>query len=243
MSLERKTLAVSGTGERLVNVFTQSLFHFSSLSQICSLAFTNIKDHFMPLSNCTTNMAGFDDLPNEIILETLRFVLPEDLENFAQASKRVFLLAKPFLERHRQLIRRYKRVCSRPPFQVLGTIPSLLRDIFKNPSIRRYVRDVELGSLVTTYTGNIQNDTFDEDEALYKQQFDLVDAVVNQSNDPDIKSLYHATKWQSQSSKFGYAALLIALHLTLLPNLNRLSVIGYYHSKYFSMMIRLDAVN
>ena len=66
-------------------------------------------------------MACFADLPNELVLEVLEMVLPEDLENFVQMSKHVFLIARPVLESHRQLIRLHKRFFSShlPPEQGL----------------------------------------------------------------------------------------------------------------------------
>ena len=48
----------------------------------------------------TIIMAHFASLPNELICEILRYVKPEDLENFAQASRNVFQLASPFLGEH-----------------------------------------------------------------------------------------------------------------------------------------------
>ena len=115
----------------------------------------------LPLPNGTTKtVGGFNSIPNEIILELLEIVLPEDLENFAQTSKRVFLLAKPFLEHHRQLIKTYKKLRSDgSPEQTqytekprgFGPIPFLFKNMVYELRIGRYIRHMVLGSLTTTF--------------------------------------------------------------------------------------------
>ncbi|CAF9932592.1 hypothetical protein IMSHALPRED_008936 [Imshaugia aleurites] len=190
-------------------------------------------------------MAGFDDLPNELVSEVLKFVLPEDLENFAQTSKHVLLLSKPFLETHRQLIRRYTIFHSYPPpgqdrdtwyedmethrletrdgFSV-GPLPNLFKEILNQPRVGHYVRKVELDHLLNMHPDIIRNNNSDEAQGLYKRQGDLIDAAVAQSDVPEVRDQYECLKDNRPNPAYGGEELLISLILPLLPNLNRLSM-------------------
>ena len=52
-------------------------------------------------------MAIFSDLPNEMVREVARHVMPEDIENFSLVSKRIYAVNLAFLEEHRDLRERY----------------------------------------------------------------------------------------------------------------------------------------
>lgn len=45
-------------------------------------------------------MASFSDLPNEMIREVARHVMPEDMEKFSLVSKRIYAVNLPFLKEH-----------------------------------------------------------------------------------------------------------------------------------------------
>ena len=191
-------------------------------------------------------MAGFDDLPNEIILDTLEVVLPEDLENFAQTSKRVFLLAKPLLEHHRQLIRLHSTFKSkqvrRDGFR-FAPIPTLLMKIRNEPHIGRYIREVKLKSLLRTYSGPIRSNDSNKDREFYGKQRNLVNAVIAQSNVANIQSFYHPNERLYSKSCESYEEFLVVLFLLLLPNLNSLSLSWNPARDYFRDMIRQSALD
>ena len=186
-------------------------------------------------------MAGFDDLPNEIILDTLPLVLPEDLENFAQTSKRVFLLAKPFLEHHRQLIRLHSTFESKQVWRHRsGSTPpilSLLIRLRDEPHIGQYIRDVNL-----KHSGPIQSNMMNMDWDFYREQHDLVNAVVAQSNVPSIQSFYEPKERLCLKSKESYEEFLIALFLLLLPNLSKLTLPWNPARDYLGDMIGQSAL-
>ena len=207
-------------------------------------------------------MTGFNDFPNEIVLKVLKMVLPDDLENFAQISRRVFLLAGPSLQRHRQRIKLYMRLSSDPsraqtcytemPEGVrLGPIPSLLRDMVKEPCIGRYIRHVKLDSLITTYSGkerrngryNRRYTSSDEAQTLYYRQRDLVDAVIALSNDPNLQRFYDLQRGRRLFPNYGYEELLIALLFPLLPNLSRLSIVWDTKLYCFHDVVRQSALD
>ena len=181
-------------------------------------------------------MAGFNDLPNEIILDILAVVLPEDLENFAQTSKRVFLLAEPFLEQHRQLIRlhsTFKTEQLRRDAYSIAPIPILLVKIRNEPLISRYIREVKV-----KYSGTIRCYNWYMDPEFYERQRNLVNAVIAQSNVPNIQSFYDLNQRLSLKSNESYEEFLVALFLLLLPNLSKLSLPWNPARGYFGDMIR-----
>ena len=188
-------------------------------------------------------MASFNHLPNEIILGTLDMVLPRDLENFAQTSKRVFLLAKPFLEHHRQLIRLHSTTFEssrirRDDTFWLAPIPSLLMTIRNEPRIAHYIREMKLD-----YLGPIQpNHSYHKHRELYGKQRDLVNAVIARSTVPNIQSLYHQNERLCFKSNGSYEEFLVALFLLLLPNLNKLSLQWNPAHGYFHDMMRQNAL-
>ena len=188
-------------------------------------------------------MTGFDHLPNEIILGILEMVLPEDLENFSQTSKRVFFLANPFLQHHRHLIRLYSTTFKshqlrRDDAFWFAPIPSLLIKICSEPCIGHYIREVKL-----KYSGPIccNQRYYNDRESLGKQR-NLVNAVIAQSNVPNIQSFYHLNKRCCFKSNESYEEFLVALFLLLLPNLNRLSLPWNPTRGYFGDMIRQSAL-
>ena len=188
-------------------------------------------------------MASFNHLPNEIILGILEMVLPEDLENFAQTSKRVFLLAPPFLEQHRQLIRLYSTTFESDQLRRddafwSAPIPSLLVKIRNEPRIGHYVREVQF-----EYSGPIRrNYLYRGDREAYGKQRDLVDAVIAQSNVPNLQSLYDLNERFCFKSYESYEEFLVAFFLLLLPNLSRLSLPWNPYRGYLADMIRQSAL-
>ena len=188
-------------------------------------------------------MAGFDHLPNEIILGILEMVLPQDLENFAQTSKRVSLLAQPFLEHHRHLIRLYSTTFKsnqlrRDDAFWCAPIPSLLVKIRNAPRIGHYVREVKL-----EYSGPIRrNYWYRDDPEVYGKQRNLVDVVIAQSNLPNLQSFSGLNERVCVKIYECYEEFLVALFLLLLPNLNRLSLPWHPYRGYFADMIRQSAL-
>lgn len=188
-------------------------------------------------------MAGFDHLPNEIILGILPMVLPEDLENFAGTSKRVLLLAQPFLEPHRQLIRLYSTTFKsnqlrRDDAFWSSPIPSLLVKIRNEPRIGHYVREVKL-----EYSGPIRrNYLYYDEREVYEKQRNLVDAVIAQSHVPNLQSLYDLNGRFCFKPYESYEEFLVAVFLLLLPNLDSLSLPWNPYRGYFADMIRQSAL-
>lgn len=81
------------------------------------------------------SMAAFLDFPEELILEVVGFVLPENLENFAQSCKRIRSAACSALKQHRQLIRQHSLMKTEGGC----TISKTLKEVLVNPVIGHYI--------------------------------------------------------------------------------------------------------
>ena len=69
-------------------------------------------------------MASFSSLPNEMIREVARHVMPKDIENFSLASKRIYAVNLPFLEEHRELRERYSAFDNLGKPHLMGAVSS-----------------------------------------------------------------------------------------------------------------------
>lgn len=212
----------------------------------------------LTFADSAANMTGFTDLSNEIVREVLKVVLPEDLENFAQTSRQVFLQSKPLLDEHRRLIRLYTVFTSYPPpgryrfterqdGWSVGPVPTLFKDILSQPRLGHYIREVKLDTLLDLYqmcASIKRNKLSDETRALYKQHRDLVDAAVAQSDVPEVRDQHERIKDGPDNFQHGGEELLVALMLPLLPNLSSLSVKWNADpDSYFFKMIQHGALN
>ena len=93
-------------------------------------------------------MASFANLPVEILVEILQYVLPDDLENFAQTCQKVTLVAQPRLKNHRQLVRKYgfcSNTSGRRQF-----LKNLLHEVLDQECIARYIVRLDIGELFET---------------------------------------------------------------------------------------------
>ena len=159
-------------------------------------------------------MATYLDLPYELLYDTLRLAMPEDLENFAQISKRVQEMAKPLLTDHRALIRKYR--CFKSWFNGGKATLLLLQNILTTPYIGPHVReanvDFDRGSL------NPEIYTEPEIELLCNMVVESMVLASEVANATAVRSLLtHAESSQCESAAF-------ALLLPRLPNLEELCI-------------------
>lgn len=76
-------------------------------------------------------MARFLDLPDQLILGTITFIPPEDLESYAQSCLRLHSVAGSAVKKHRLLIRQYSTMMNRGSH----TISKTLKEVLVNPKI------------------------------------------------------------------------------------------------------------
>ena len=169
-------------------------------------------------------MAHLASLPNELVRMMFTHVRPEDLENFAQISRQFHSLALPFLVEHRALIRKYRNTLE------CASITAFLHVVITNPRIASYVKKVELLPLAT-----IQN-------ALAEDELEIVTTAAVESEclrmvlDQDIAD--EKEYWRNEVRN-GDEDILLAILLTLLPNLTVLSMNTCHdsQSKWYASVI------
>ncbi|KAL6716817.1 hypothetical protein ACLMJK_004729 [Lecanora helva] len=174
-------------------------------------------------------MARMKDLPNELMLELLEFVLPADLENFARISKQIAALSSSLLVKHRKLIHDYSRMKQQlkmPPGA--ENIPEILwlshrlKEVQMNPLIGHYVRTLEIGRLSPVPWHDLSKNDFK------KRMADHLDLFNKTAADSKYDSKYFTVCAAvcHRSPKLGEReyddSMMLALLLSLLPNLNRL---------------------
>lgn len=91
-------------------------------------------------------MASFNNLPNELVLEIIRLLFPEDLESFSSTCRLVHELAIKFLDEHRKLKKEYRNWVT-DPFESYRCLFVLLREILENPRIALYVEGLKIQEL------------------------------------------------------------------------------------------------
>ena len=164
----------------------------------------------------TNRMAAFTSLPNELICEIMKYVQPEDFENFAQISRNVYSLACPFLTEHRDLIRKYSTFCA-----CIGTrsITDLLATILASSRIGSYVRKVELGTI-------IDRPLIDPKVEYTKEELEIFTSAALDSaclRKPSEEEILDEKDFWSNEIRNGNDDILLAILLPLLPNLATLA--------------------
>ncbi|CAD6588394.1 MAG: hypothetical protein ASARMPRED_003546 [Alectoria sarmentosa] len=170
-------------------------------------------------------MAAFSDLPNELLYDVLQQCMPEDLENFAQISKRVQAVAKPLLQTHRALIRKYR--CFDNRLYGRAAVASLLLDILTTPHIAHYVREAKVD-----LSGRYRREEFTQQEIGWLCNLAAESEWLLSGVDAtDIRSLQSEMKYQIENHCQDTA---LALLLPLLPNLETFWIdAGDIRSRYW----------
>ena len=105
------------------------------------------------------------------LYKVYEFVLPDDLENFAQSCKSVRSLAGPVLEQHRALIREYNTIRNYEPPRA---IRDLLIGLLRNPLLGRYVEELDLAPLGPEHLSQEWQSSYSsEDMALFSDAASL----------------------------------------------------------------------
>ena len=176
-------------------------------------------------------MTSLSTIPAEMIAYILPFVLPEDLENFAQCCKAVYEQASrekgnngpSILQEHRLSIQKYFVLND------LEDVGPFLRDLAADQRVGRYVREMNFGPLrkdVNVDSWGIQDVLAD------KNIFDiLLEAAKTTKTDEMLDTHFRKTKVYESRERRERTNLMvcsntdvaIVLLLPLLPNLNSLS--------------------
>ena len=89
-------------------------------------------------------MTGFDNFPNELIVEVWRQVVdPESVENFALTSKRIYALGGKFIEEHNELKANFSAIV-RCRYEADYALAATLETLLENSRAALYVRNVSI---------------------------------------------------------------------------------------------------
>ncbi|KAM0800055.1 hypothetical protein BDR22DRAFT_852712 [Usnea florida] len=189
-------------------------------------------------------MTSLSTIPAEIIAYILPFVLPEDLENFAQCCQAVYKQASrekgnnspSTLQEHRLSIQKYFVLND------LEDVGPFLRDFAADQRVGRYVREMNFGPLrrdVNVDTWGIQDVLAD------KNIYDiLLEAAKTTKTDELLDTHFCKTKVYESRERREQTNLMvcsntdaaIVLLLPLLPNLNSLSFCWSLEQYFFNTL-------
>ena len=93
-------------------------------------------------------MAGFSDLPNELIINIWGYIVepqvePQSVESFAMVCKRVYELATPFVEDHHRLRQQYTKILDLEKGKH-GRAAELLEAMLLNPRVAIYINELQI---------------------------------------------------------------------------------------------------
>ena len=119
----------------------------TAIQDICISSFKN-------MNSSTTVMAGFSNLPTEIVVEIWKYIfIPDDIESFARISTKAYTCGEPFLREHRHLKAKYGSIANGSPN--LGPNGSvlfpLLKDILLQLHLALYDRRFHVTSYLTSW--------------------------------------------------------------------------------------------
>ena len=154
-------------------------------------------------------MVPFRDFPGEMILRIITFILPEDLENFAQSCQRFRRLAQSALRRHRLLIRQHHTTKNEGG----RTISKILKEVLVNPEIGRYIRDLSLNYIA----GRNSNHKYSAED------LELFVAASTKSESLSPRGQTQVPCYRDFIEQ-GNEDILLAILLPLLPNLRSLRI-------------------
>lgn len=166
-------------------------------------------------------MARFSDLPNELIISIWSYVVepqvePQSVESFALVSKRVYELAKPFVEEHQRLRQRYAKIFDLEKGKH-GRAAGLLEAILLNPRVAVYINEFQLPKWA--YCWEDQDITFQVQSYATKTMEVFEDAV---------RSLSQITPLEAENLvadiRSGHEGPLLALILIRLTKLKKLEI-------------------
>lgn len=200
-------------------------------------------------------MAPFSSLPVELLEHIAGYVMPEDIENFAQTSKHIRSVSIAALENHRQLNRKFAVISARSA-TATKTVKLVLEAVLAGPRIGHYVKKIQLcgagpdsfedleGSDQENETGDWGNATnvpaddpdwgWDVEPDDAPRGIDQIRAAIDEGKllDPGhLAQIYN-------NSRTRHDCPLLALLLPLLPNLTELSLLDAYYPHGLYEMIK-----
>ncbi|MCJ1429037.1 hypothetical protein MMC29_006950 [Sticta canariensis] len=169
--------------------------------------------------------------PIEIILQIVKEVSPEDIEQLAMSCKKVYILAGERLRKHAEMKRKYNQLvlCNFSHMDIKKVDPaSILRDVLVNDQIAFYPQDIIIGSL----SYRVRQDAQEElalDAPVHSEDFDahffedVQDRLLAKLQGCPYLNDYNAQSLRKSITE-GHQLASVALLITLFPNLRSMRV-------------------
>lgn len=191
-------------------------------------------------------MTGFNDLPNEFVLELWHHVLPpHDIASFALVSKRIFAFAAPFIREYHRMKSKYA-VIHKNGGHNGSILAHLLKDVLLNPLVALYVQELHVYDWHThwknpspAFPHRLDSDFDDPGNFLWhvpypEQDMDLFRDCIRKAN----CVLPSEVDMWIQLLESGHEDPILALLLSLLPNLCKLSLEHHPEGTFLFATIR-----
>lgn len=166
-------------------------------------------------------MTALLSLPNELLLNVVNDLLPDDLENFSQTCKIIHALSTNALRAHAANKKKYSKLTlslrSRPDYHKHPLF--LIRDILMDPRIAYYPVELLLtGSQIDDHTPkeNLEHEFASTLTVFEAKLFSMI------HNHADVDS-EEAARWRADL-RWNSLSSFLALLLTMLPNVQRMII-------------------
>lgn len=182
-------------------------------------------------------MAGFSDLSNELVLETIHHVLPDDLKSFTSTSKKIWTLAMSKLQIHRDLKQRYSHLeCS---FRS-GSLSDILDDVIVDNRTAIRVKELTVDHWYSAWHDPEDSDMDDWDMDDMNLPFPEHKMARMRQAASELVPEPQSREW-IQEIENGDQGPLVGLLLLLLPNLSTLRIkqLGFTIKCFFQTLERV----
>ena len=178
-------------------------------------------------------MPFLPDLPTEILLQIMKYLLPDDVDNFCRAREGFDAIATGLLPKHEQLKSNYTEVTFG------NTVPkafhplSLLRDVCKDPEVVWYVKVMHIEACTDKYDYEYPN-VWDEARNIAVECKNGVSKLVRHCPYLDVEEREH---WIDQILSC-MPNTAVALLACILPCLEGISFTDTYENEKIQHMVR-----
>ena len=184
-------------------------------------------------------MARFYDLANELVLEIIHHVLPDDLESFTLTCKNIWIVAKEELQIHRHLKQRYSRL----RFSYGSDSPhDILDNILVDYRTALYVKELTFDHWYPAWHGWHGHQDLGWIDELHLPYPEQKMARMRQAAS-ELVTQPQSFEW-IQEIEAGDQGPICALLLLLLPNLStvRIERLGFTDDRFYQILKRAAAL-
>ncbi len=127
-------------------------------------------------------------IPPELMHEILSHIQLEDLENFAQISRRIYTIAGPVLSKHRALCCEFRTfICHNDPTRLKARLEREKR-VHEDPLMDRYVRTVKVSGIHRR-----ERKSFFRDPGLTREHLNRIRQLPEQVGLSNLRQLHSIT--------------------------------------------------